>query len=370
MNSTKTYHPVLDIITFIAIIFIAYTLQEVIVPLLFAIILSVLVFPIVHFLEKKLRINRIFSALISIITLSLIIMIIATFVGVQMNEIASKSDQYYTSAKEKIIPLINKAEQSTGIQTEEIIESKNMKMGEMVKDNFSNITDFLLASGSILSNLVIVPLYMFFFLLYRKFFIRFIYLICTKKGNKKETKTILEKLYDVQQNYLIGLLTVMLIVGCLNSIGLLLLGIDYPFFFGFLCALLLLIPYIGIIIGSLLPALVALATKDSVWYSLGVIAVFGFIQFLEGNFITPKITGSKVSINAFVSILSIIVFSMLWGTSGMILALPVTASLKVLFDHSSKFEPIGFLLGQPNDEFLKSKARVRLKIWKEIRKNK
>ena len=77
------------------------------------------------------------------------------------------------------------------------------------------------------------------------------------------------------------------------------LGIGNPFFFGFLVALLLLIPYIGVIIGSLLTAVIALATKDSAWYAIGVIGVFGFIQFLEGNFITPKITGSKVSVNAF-----------------------------------------------------------------------
>ncbi len=148
------------------------------------------------------------------------------------------------------------------------------------------------------------------------------------------------------------------------------LGIDYPFFFGFLCAFLLLIPYIGIIIGSILPALVALATKDSYWYAVGVIGIFSFIQFIEGNLITPKITGSKVSINAFVSILSIVVFAMLWGTAGMILALPITASLKVLFDHSPQFHAYGFLLGEPTEEFLKSKARRRLKIWKQIRKEK
>jgi predicted PurR-regulated permease PerM len=160
----------------------------------------------------------------------------------------------------------------------------------------------------------------------------------------------------------------MFIVGVLNSIGLLLLGIDYPFFFGFLCAVLLLIPYIGIIIGSLLPALVAFATKDSNWYAVGVLLLFSVIQFIEGNFITPKITGSKISINAFVSILSIVVFGMLWGTSGMILALPLTASLKVLFDHSPKFHIYGFLLGEPTEQFTKSKASRRLSIWKEIRK--
>lgn len=367
MKTENNHHIALDFFVVIAIVFTAYTLQDIIIPLLFSIILSVLLYPIVSFLEQKLRFNRIISATVSIFLLCLLIVSIFTFIGIQLDEIISKSDSYVSKIENKIVPLIHQAEKSTGIQTNDFLESDNLKMEKVVKNHFSKITDFLFASGSILGNMIVVPLYMFFFLLYRKFFISFIYSLCEKKCPKKDAKIILTKLYNVQQNYLVGLLTVMFIVGILNSIGLLLLGIDYPFFFGFLCALLLLIPYIGIIIGSLLPALVALATKDSFWYAIGVIGIFGFIQFIEGNFITPKITGSKVSINAFVSILSIVVFAMLWGTSGMILALPITASIKVLFDHSQQFKVYGFLLGEPTEEFLKSKARRRLKKWKEIR---
>ncbi|MEZ4877150.1 MAG: AI-2E family transporter [Flavobacterium sp.] len=370
METKTNHHIALDFFVVIATVFTAYILQDIIVPLLFSIILSVLLYPIVSFLERKLRFGRILSAIVSVILLCLLIITLFTAIGIQLDEIISKSDSYVFKIESKITPLIQQAEKSTGIKTKEIIEPDNLKMEKVVKNHFSNITDFLFASGSILGTMVVVPLYMFFFLLYRKFFISFIYSLCEKKCSKEDAKNILTKLYNVQQNYLVGLLTVMFIVGVLNSIGLLLLGIDYPFFFGFLCALLLLIPYIGIIIGSLLPALVALATKDSFWYAIGVIGIFSFIQFIEGNFITPKITGSKVSINAFVSILSIVVFAMLWGTTGMILALPITASLKVLFDHSPRFQIYGFLLGEPTEEFLKSRARRRLKIWKQIRKNK
>ena len=368
METKTTQHIAFDFFVVIAIVFSAYMLQGILVPLLISIILSVLIYPVVYFLERKLRFNRVFSATFSVLFLCLSILAIFTFIGIQFNEIISKSDTYIAQIERKMKPLIHQAEVSTGIQTDKIIESENMKMEKVVENHFTNITGFLMASGGFLGNMVVVPLYMFFFLLYRKFFISFIYTVLEKRCSKEDTKVILAKLYDVQQNYLVGLITVMFIVGVLNSAGLLLLGIDFPFFFGFLCALLLLIPYIGILIGSLLPALVAFATKDSYWYAIGVIAIFTFIQILEGNIITPKITGSKVSVNAFVSILSFVVFAMLWGTSGMILALPITASLKVIFDHSEGFKAYGFLLGEPTDEFLKSKARRRLKIWRQIRK--
>jgi predicted PurR-regulated permease PerM len=176
--------------------------------------------------------------------------------------------------------------------------------------------------------------------------------------------------YAIQHNYLNGLIKVILIVGILNTIGLLILGIDNAVFFGFFAAILILVPYIGVLIGALLPAILALATKDSAWYAFGVIAIFGFIQFIEGNFITPKITGSKVSINAFIALSSLILFAMLWGIAGMILALPITATLKVIFDNTPGYEAYGFLIGEPVDKQLESTRRFRLKKWKKIRKKK
>jgi predicted PurR-regulated permease PerM len=363
-------HIVFDLFAFIMIVFISYTLQDFLIPIIFAVILSVLIYPIVRYFETRLCFNRIIAITIAILIFSAIIFSIFVLIGLRFNEIMDKSDMYYEKIIEKISALIKVTEKSTGLVRNDIVSAENLEVKEIVKQNSNNIINFITKSGSILSDFILSPLYMFLFLLYRNFFISFIYRATSGLSTKKQTRTILNQLYKVQQNYLLGLVSVMIIVGLLNSIGLLCLGIDYPFFFGFLCALLLLIPYVGILIGSLLPALVALATKDSYWYAVGVIAVFGFIQFIEGNYITPKITGSKVSLNALVSILVIILFSMLWGIPGMILALPITASLKVVFDHTEKFKPIGFLLGEAEEKYFTSKSKNRLKIWEEIRKKK
>lgn len=368
-SSSKT-HIVQDLLAFVIIVFMAYILQDFLIPILFAILLSVLVYPIVKYFETRLCFNRIISILIAILIFTTIIFFIFVLIGIQFQDIMDKSDMYYDKILEKTNILIKETENSTGLDSKEIVGGDSIEVKEIVKQNSNKIVDFLTRSGSILSDFILTPLYMFFFLLYRSFLISFLYKATSKVSDKKNMRTILSQLYKVQQNYLVGLVSVMFIVGVLNSIGLLALEVDYPFFFGFLAALLLLIPYIGIIIGSILPALIALATKDSYWYAVGVIAIFGFIQFVEGNFITPKITGSKVSLNAFVSILVIILFSMLWGIPGMILALPITASLKVIFDHSEKFKSIGFVLGEAEEKYFSNKAKYRLKLWKRIRKNK
>ena len=151
-----------------------------------------------------------------------------------------------------------------------------------------------------------------------------------------------------------GLLTVMGIVAILNSVGLMIIGVEHAWFFGIMASLLMLLPYIGIAIGSVLPALFAIATKDSYWYALAVIGWFQVVQILEGNFITPNIVGGKVSLNPLVSILSIFLFSMLFGFAGLILALPLMAILKVIFDTVPQLQPYGFLFGEPADRFLKT----------------
>jgi predicted PurR-regulated permease PerM len=340
-----------------------------VVPLIIALILTVAVFPLVNYLEKKWHFNRVASALTAILTLSLLLSGLLTFIAFQLTDILEKSDLYLERLAEVYNSILGYFDTNFGIRKSEL-SLKKLNIGSTIEDNFAGIVEFLTSSGSIFTDVVLIPLYIFFFLIYRKFFKSFIFKAFSADGNVLQIKTIMSKLYRVQQNYLYGLFTVMFIVGLLNSVGLLILGIENAFFFGFLAAFLLLIPYIGIMIGSLLPALVALATKDSAWYAAGVIAIFMFIQVIEGNYITPKITGSKVSINSFVAILSIILFSMLWGTAGMIVALPVIASLKVVFDTIPELKPYGFLIGEPMEEYLRSDARIRLKNWKKIRKEK
>lgn len=186
----------------------------------------------------------------------------------------------------------------------------------------------------------------------------------------EELNLLLKKIYEVIQSYLSGLFLVILIVGVLNSVGLLILGVPHAIFFGFLAGFLILIPYIGILIGSILPALLAIVTMDSPWYAVGVIGVMSFVQFLEGNLITPHIVGSKVSVNPLAAIIALFLGGQLWGLSGLILALPVTAILKVIMDTIPSLEPYGFLLGEPVHEVAEEKADMAREqtVVKEFKK--
>ncbi|MBU3821808.1 AI-2E family transporter [Flavobacteriaceae bacterium XHP0103] len=359
----------LGLISFIAIVFILYILKPLIIPVLYAIILAVMVFPVQNFLEKKWRFGRLCATLCSLSIIFLITAILLTLIYLQLNSISNSGEDYSQKISNLYYSMIESVQNAFNMNNSNSLFSRDLDIGSILKGNFDKIGSFLTQSGALISNLVLVPIYLFFFLYYRRFFRAFYYKLFRNKSKSFLNKMI-NKVYNIQQNYLLGLIKVIFIVGVLNTTGLLILGIEHAIFFGFFAAILLLIPYVGVIIGSLIPAVVALATKDSYWYAIGVIAIFMFIQFLEGNFITPKITGSKVRINAFVAIISLIIFSMLWGIAGMIVALPITATLKIIFDNTPGYQAYGFLIGEPVDKHLQSKARNRLKKWKEIRNNK
>lgn len=368
-QNNTTSHVALNLFAIIAIVFLLYVLKPFIVPLLFAVILSIMVFPIQRFLERKWRCNRLFATLTSITIIFALSAALLFVVSSRANSLISNSEGYSDKLTQLYYNTIHAFEESFGMRRNKLLQQEDLKVENIIKNNFEKITSFLTESGSFFSDIILIPIYIFFFLYYREFFRSFFYKAFRSKS-KSFINTIIRKIYDIQRSYLVGLIIVIFIVGILNTIGLLLLGIENAFFFGFLAAFLLLIPYVGIIIGSILPAMIALVTKDSYWYAIGVIGIFGFIQFIEGNFITPNITGSKVSINAFVAITSLVLFSMLWGIAGMVLALPITATLKILFDNTPGLEAYGFLIGEPLDKHLKSRALTRLKKWRIIRKQK
>ncbi len=110
------------------------------------------------------------------------------------------------------------------------------------------------------------------------------------------------------------------------------------------------LPFVGVFIGSALPVIYVFMTKDSIWYPLGVMGMFTFIQSLENAIFTPNIVGSRVSLNPFAAILALIIGGHLWGPVGMILFIPFTAILKVICDEIAPLRPMGMLLGDPKKE--------------------
>ncbi len=362
-NNDQAIKLAANLISLSLIITILYTLQSVLVPLMFSIIIAILLYPVARFLERV-RLGKAFASILAVILGAIIMFALLWFIVHQVIVIGTNG----TDLQSKFLSIFDTIQQwitqQFGIQPNEQMERLKQQANDLVANAGSYLSAAFGSLGGILGGAVLVPIFSFFLLYYRVFFREFFFRAFNSTPHEKVHQT-LNKIYDVVQSYLVGLVTVMGIVAILNSIGLWVMGIEYAWFFGTLASLLMLLPYIGIAIGSILPAIFALATKDSYWYAIGVIVWFQVVQFLEANIITPNIVGSKVSINPLMAIISILLGGMLFGLAGLILALPIVATIKVIFDTAPATQAFGFLIGEPEKHHLKRFSLKTLKKrWK------
>lgn len=333
---------------------------DVIVPLLFAIIFSSMLFPLCYQLEKW-GCHKGVAAFLSVLVAG---MATALFLGVvimQVMHLMGQTPQFVA----KIGALVDKTEtvvaQRFHIEKSAQADHIHGLLSRVLDNSSAYLSSTMSFTTNLLSEFLLVLLFSFFLLYLRVFFLEFFYKVF-HSSDKLLIDDTMQKIYVVIQNYLLGLVKVIAIIGTLNSVGLWALGIESPLFFGFLGGVLVIIPYIGILIGSALPIIVALVTKDSYWYAGGVLGVFLFVHILEGNVITPYVVGSKVSINPLVAVFALLLFGKLWGLSGLVLALPVTAICKIIFDTLPGFKAVGFLLGKPQKYHFKKHSILHAKL--------
>jgi len=308
--------------------------QDIVIPLIISGILTVVLLPLVKRLEKKIS-----STLAITIVLVGVFMVLILAGVLIVNQIASLVRDL-PGLETKFNSWVDQL--SSSLQNEFGMSVKDQN--QLLKNSLTTIggyaTGLLAATTNLISLLIQIPIYIFLFLIYRdrvKSFIK-------KLLSDQEEIAWKKDVENVVQGYISGLLLVTMIVAALNSVGLLILGIDHAIFFGILSGLLTIIPYVGIFIGALMPVVMALLTKDSLWYPAGVVIIFSIVQFLEGNFITPRITGSKVSINALAAIIALLIGGKVLGIAGMILAVPALGIIKILLLHTTHLKHFVILI--------------------------
>lgn len=313
--------------------------RDIVIPLAFAGLISIVLLPIVKRIERKTGTTW---AVVIVLVGGIIVF---GFLGwLLVNQIVSLANDL-PNLQTKMERFVEDA--SVTVNDRFGVSSPEQK--SMIKDALKTVSTyvgaFLLSTTNTLSTLIQVPIYIFLFLIYREKFKLFFLSLIPDDNDELSWK---EEIEGVVQGYISGLMLVTLIIAALNTIGLLILDIDHAIFFGILSGILTIIPYVGIFIGALFPVLMALITKDSSLYALGVVIVFTVVQFLEGNFITPRITGSKVSINALAAIVALLIGGKILGIAGMILAVPAIGVLKIMLSYTTHLKPFVILLGDDN----------------------
>lgn len=331
---------ILGLIGFVAILYIA---KHIILPLIFAMLIAIVLHPLVCFFERK-KFNRVIAILISLLVITIAI---GSFATIMLTQVSRFSESWPLLA-EKFTELLNQTiiwisgyfEISTKEITLWITETKS----ELLSKSSAVIGTTIFGVGSTLVLIFLVPVYVFLILFYKPILVEFLQKLFGV-SKRAEVSGVITQIKSLIQQYLVGLSFEVVIVASLFSLGLFILGIEYALFLGVLGAVLNLIPYLGAIMAASLPMIIALITKPSPWYVLLVLAVYIVVQFIDNNYIFPKIVASKVKISALVSITAVFVFGTLWGIPGMFLAIPLTGVVKLIFDNIESLKPWGFLLG-------------------------
>jgi predicted PurR-regulated permease PerM len=196
--------------------------------------------------------------------------------------------------------------------------------------------------------LFLIPVYSALFLYHRRIFVQFLRWM-VPGHYLPQLNTVLQKMIAVYFNYIKGMILVYIIVGVLNSIGLLALGIEHAVLFGMLCAIMTIVPYIGIVVSALLPISVAWLSTGSVWYPVGVVGIFAVVQYLEANVIFPWVVGEQLNVSTWAMLVAVIAGGILWGVSGMVLFIPFVALLKISSDYIEGWKPLNILLSRSGD---------------------
>ncbi|MDD4150324.1 MAG: AI-2E family transporter [Bacteroidales bacterium] len=345
------------LIGIIALISILYFAANIIIPLVFALIIAILLQPVVKFLVKH-RFNRILAIIITLTATILLIAGVLFFLISQASLFSKSLPAIVDSVSETINQFLawfsQKSNINPGIIHEQIASAKK----EFISNYGSEIGKTLLSVGNTLIIVFLIPVYIFAILYYEPILSEFIKKLFGK-DNLPKLSEVMIKIKTLVQGYLTGLIIEIGIVSALNVTFLLVLGIEYAFLLGIIGGLLNLIPYLGGLVAVALPMMVALATKDTAWYAVYVMIGYYVIQLLDNNIVVPKIMASKVKINALFTIMVVIAGNALWGISGMFLAIPILAIIKLIFDHIEPLKPWGFLLGDTMPPIIEIKSILK-----------
>lgn len=318
---------------------VLFTVQDILIPLAFAMILAILLNPI-HTRLQKLKMPRILSITLTLFFAFIVFGGIMYFLSSQIARFGDTLPLLKEKFGSLLIQFQNWLQTNFGIAIQKQVELMNETLNKSKALVGSTVSTALGTIGII----ILLPVYIFLFLFYKPLILNFLYEVFSEE-NSSQVKEILNQTKSAIQSYMVGLLLEALIVAVLNSTALLILGVNYAILLGVIGALLNMLPYIGGLIAIALPVLMATVTEDGYQTQLGIIIAYIVIQFIDNNILVPRIVSSKVQINALISIIVVLLGGALWGFPGMFLSIPFIAILKIICDRIDDLKPWGKLLG-------------------------
>jgi predicted PurR-regulated permease PerM len=287
--------------------------------------------------------SRVVSSLVSVL------IIVALFTGV----ILLLSAQIGNIGKELPLVMLRYEEIKLDIQTwiNDSLGISSQQLRVHASDAFNNAGSFLsnMVKGTInfIGSLFLVLVFIFLFLMQRTKYEGFVVMLY-KEEKRDRAKEMIDKISGVAQQYLTGRLIAALIMGALFLIGFLIVGLKNAVVLSLIVAIMTIIPYVGALIGGLVPLFISVidgSLNQSVW----VVIIVLLINLIDHYFIEPYVVGGSVNISPFFTIFVLILGGLVWGIAGIILFLPLSGILKIVLENVAGLQPYASLIGDQRD---------------------
>ena len=314
----------LTLIAIISVAFALYFTRPIMIPFILALFVRILIDPIIDFQTKNLRVHRIVAIIVAIFIIIGLFVIIIPIIIDSLAIFLKSADDYNFKVLLLIETVINKLQYFD-------IEINN----EIIRESFLSLPFLDWASSALSNGANFVA----------KFFlvvIMTLFLLVGSTGAKKSQTW--ENINNQVKKYIFVKFITSAVTGIIAGLIYWFLGLDLAMIFGTLTFLLNFIPTFGSIVAILLPLPVAFLQFDDPAIIIMVIILPSIVHMIIGNVVEPKMFGQAFDLHPVTIIVALISWGMLWGITGMLLAAPLTAIMRVSFNHFDTTRPFALLL--------------------------
>ncbi|RNI28176.1 AI-2E family transporter [Rufibacter immobilis] len=328
------------IFTVLAVVILYYA-RLFLIPIGFAILLSMLLLPVSNWLENK-GVGRIAATLLCILLVIVTIALILLIIAAQAANLSEQWPQIQGKLQEMVTQVQQWVQQQFGVAPQEQIKFVQEQIQKFSQSANQFGTSLLKGSLGLITSFALVLLYMFFLLWKREKYHQF-FLKLFSAEHQDNVRVALREITEVAGQYLAGRLFSILFITAFYAIGFSIIGLENALLVAPIAALPILVPYIGAFVGSIFPLVMALVS-GSTGMVVPTVAVMLVAQAIDNNIIEPLVMGAKLNLSPFFTIVAVVSGELVWGVAGMILFEPLFAVIRIVCGHVRGLHPYAYLL--------------------------
>ena len=328
----------------------------------FAGLLAMLMTPVSNRLENH-GVSRVISSLISVMIIVVIFSVVILLLAAQIGNIGKELPLILLRYEEIKLDLQRWVNDSLGVSSQQL----RVHASEVFNNAGSFLTNFIKNTIAFIGSLFVVLVFIFLFLMQRTKYEKFV-LMLYKEEKRNKAKDMIDRISQVAQQYLTGRLVAACIMGILFLIGFLIVGLKNSVILALIVAIMTIIPYVGALIGGLVPLFISMidgSLNQSIWVVIIILA----INTIDHYIIEPYVVGGSVNISPFFTIFVLILGGLIWGIPGIILFLPLSGIIKIVFENVEGLQPYASLIGDQRDSSKPKNSWAGLKRIFSRRKN-